>query len=89
MIILNTLKISLCTFPRGELKEEIYIQFDLYIKAKPLVRFTVQVSLKDNLVDPSYQMKYFIIPLFFTFKMGNNVCLAYYREHSEASDDTL
>ena len=30
-------------------------------------------NLKDYLVDPFYQMKYFIIPLFFTFKMENNV----------------
>jgi len=47
-------------------------------KSQILVRFTVQVSLKDYPVDPFYQMKYFIIPLFFTLIMGNNMLLAYY-----------
>ena len=56
-------------------------------KSQPLVRFTVQVSLKDNLVDSLYQMKYIIISLFFTLKMESNLLLAYCSEHQEASDD--
>ena len=67
----------------------MFLRFDSWVNSQILVRFTVQVSLKDNLVDSFYQMKYFIIPLFFTFKMGNNMWLAYYREHSKASDDRL
>ena len=53
----------------------------LVSKSHPLIRFTVQVCLKDNLVDSSYQMKYFIIPLFFTYIMESNMLLAYYQEH--------
>jgi len=43
--------------------------------------------LKDNLVDSPYQMKYFIISLFFTYMMESNLSLAYYQEHQIASDD--
>lgn len=59
----------------------------LVSKSQPLIRFTVQVGLKDYLVDSFYQMKYFIIPLFFTIMMENNLLLAYCQEHQVASDD--
>ena len=50
-------------------------------KSQLLFRFAVQTTLKDNLVDSFYQMKYIIIPLFFTYIMGSNMLLAYYQEH--------
>ena len=49
--------------------------------SQPLVKFAVQANSKDYLVDPFYQMKYFIIPLFFTYIMESNMLLAYYQEH--------
>jgi len=66
----------------------MFLRFDSWVNSQILVKFAVQASLKDYLVDPFYQMKYFIIPLFFTFKMENNMWLAYYQEHFKASDDS-